>query len=281
MKTLLIANQKGGCGKSMAAITLAAALAQQGCSVALADADPQGSSLEWLAQRPAHVPAITGIDWSRDKLIGELPKSLRKEREPDWLVIDAPGALSTDRMAQLVAESDVLMIPVQPSFFDVSSTQRFLQRIDEIKRIRKGRVQVYLLANRIRSRSTTTQQLAEFFTTIGQRPIAWIAERSIYPQLAAQGLSIFDQPQRVYQLMTMQWQPILQHLIPETIKPNEAGETSTAQSAIVSSIEKTQQSVTTPKATRNKRQVAEAAHRNADADALASDSTDKSTGDWY
>ena len=48
MKTILVANLKGGCGKTMTAITLAGALANQGLRVGLADADPQKSSLQWL-----------------------------------------------------------------------------------------------------------------------------------------------------------------------------------------------------------------------------------------
>lgn len=207
MKTLLIVNQKGGCGKSMAAVTLASALAGQGRRVGLADADPQASALEWLAQRPASAATIRMLDWSRDKHIGQTDSKL------DWLVVDAPGALPSERMQQLAAESDLMLIPVQPSFFDVSSTRRFLQRIDEIKRVRKGRVKVFLLANRIRTNSITTAELADFFNALGQRPLAWIAERSIYPQLASQGLSIFDQHQRVYQLMQQQWQPVIDLLL--------------------------------------------------------------------
>jgi hypothetical protein len=85
MKTILVANLKGGCGKTITAITLATALAQKGYKVALADADGQKSALQWLKQRPEQAAKIQSLDWRHEKSIGDAPKNL------DYLVIDAPG----------------------------------------------------------------------------------------------------------------------------------------------------------------------------------------------
>ena len=203
MRTVLVANRKGGVGKTMAAITIAAALARRDGGVALADADPQKSALRWLKHRPAGVPAITGLDWGKAGQVGDVPGS------PAWLVVDAPGAIKGGRAEALIAEADMVVAPVLPSWFDEDSTRRFLKDIEDIKRIRKGKVGLHLVANRVRTQGRATERLRAFFAALGQEPLAWITDRAAYGELAEQGLAVFDKPQRAYASMRAQWEPVV------------------------------------------------------------------------
>ena len=106
-----------------------------------------------------------------------------------------------------------------PAFFDIDSTKRFLKSLEDIKRIRKGKVDIYLVANRVRSQlmqdNEPTEKLMAYFADIGQQPLAWLSERSIYQALAERGLTIFDKSQKPYRDIQAQWQPIMDMLASE------------------------------------------------------------------
>ncbi|MCL5775723.1 ParA family protein [Limibaculum sp. FT325] len=207
MQTVLIANRKGGVGKTLVAVTLASALAARGARVTLADADRQQSAMGWLARRPATAPAIRGVSWEKAGDIGETPK------KTDWLVIDAPGALRGNRAEALIAEARAVVVPVQPGVFDLESTTRFLDEIDEIKRVRKGKVALHLLVNRVRAQSRAGRELEAALAGMGRAALAWIPERTAHAELAAQGLGAFDarnrRRSRALEALQAQWAPLL------------------------------------------------------------------------
>ncbi|MEM6677343.1 MAG: ParA family protein [Pseudomonadota bacterium] len=205
MQTVLVANRKGGVGKTLISITLAAALAARGGKVAIADADAQQSALAWLSLRPATARPIRGLSWKKSADIGEHPKKL------DWLVIDAPGALKGSRAEALIGEARAVVTPLQPGLFDLGATRLFLDEIEDIKRIAKGKIPVYLVANRLRP-GRAAAALDAAATDLGRPLAARLPERAAYADLAAGGLSIFDSERAVHTRLREPWAPLLEAL---------------------------------------------------------------------
>ncbi|WP_035485136.1 ParA family protein [Geminicoccus roseus] len=184
MIRILVGNGKGGVGKSTIATSLAAALANRGRRTVLADADRQRSSLRWLAARPEGQAAIQGLDWSKKP--GPLPDGIER------LVVDAPANMDGSEIEDLLDESDRVVVPVQPSLFDQAGTERFLAKLGKQKSVRKGKKEVVLVLNRLRSRARATGRLEAYAAGLQLPVAARIVDRSIYEELATTGLSVFD-----------------------------------------------------------------------------------------
>jgi chromosome partitioning protein len=204
MMVVLVANTKGGCGKTTVATHLAAALACRGHRTALADADRQRSSLEWIRLRPGTAAPIVALDWSKD--VTRPPKDL------DRLVIDAPAAMKKTHAFELVRMADVIVVPVLPSVFDQGSTTAFLTRLEELKAIRKNRKPVGVLRNRVRARTRATARLAQFLAEIEHADLGALPDRAIYNEVAAEGLSIFDLAGSRAAALQQDWAPVLDYV---------------------------------------------------------------------
>jgi chromosome partitioning protein len=200
MLTVLVATTKGGCGKTTTATNLAAALAGAGHRAVLADADRQRSSLGWLERRPAAAPAIEGLDWSRS--LGKPPKA-------DFLIIDAPAGLRAKEVKELVQFADAIVVPVLPSAFDEAATERFLDRLEELRPIAKRRKPVAILGNRVRTGTRSADRLEAFFASIGHPVIARLRDSQAYVEAAGSGLGIFDRQNQRALMLREEWQPLL------------------------------------------------------------------------
>ncbi|HYZ26542.1 MAG TPA: ParA family protein [Geminicoccaceae bacterium] len=201
MIVVLVANAKGGCGKTTVSTHLAAAFAGEGHPTALADADRQRSSLEWTRLRPGTAAPIAGLDWS--KSLSAPPKGLGR------LVIDAPAAMKKKDVFELVGMADVIVVPVLPSVFDQGSTVTFLGKLNELKSIRKNRKPVGVVRNRVRPRTRATARLARFLAAIEHADLGALPDRAIYNDVAAAGLSIFDLPGKRAEQLRADWAPLL------------------------------------------------------------------------
>lgn len=199
--SVLVANPKGGCGKTTIATNLAAAFAQMGLATALADCDRQKSATAWLKRRPDQAHPLTALNWT--KTVGTLPDTLQR------LVIDAPAAVRRKEIRDLIRHADVIVIPVLPSLFDELATRQFLAVLDKLKPIRNNKRAIAIVGNRVRSRSAANRQLDAFLTALGHDAVATIRDTQAYPTAAVAGLSIFDRTGRRIEPLLTDWQPLL------------------------------------------------------------------------
>ncbi len=204
MRTILVANIKGGCGKTTIATHLAAACAGAGHSTVLADVDRQRSALGWLDRRPASATALLGLDWTKD--VTGTPKGTRR------LVIDAPAALKTKQIEELVKMADLVVLPVLPGAFDEQATRRFLDKLDELKSIARNKTSVAVVGNRLRPRTKAADRLDQFLGGVGHRVVTRLRDSQIYADAAASGLSLFDLTGKRAAEHRADWVPLLAYI---------------------------------------------------------------------
>lgn len=204
MIAVLVANTKGGCGKTTISTHLAAAFATAGRRTALADADRQHSSFQWTRLRPGNAAAITPLDWV-DRLT-DPPKGT------ECLVIDAAAAMKTKHVFELVKLADVIVVPVLASAFDQSTTAAFLNKLNELKSIRKNKKPVAVVRNRVRPHTHAAARLARFLHEIEHQDLGSLTDRTIYNDVAAAGLSIFDLSGKRAETSRKDWQAVLDYV---------------------------------------------------------------------
>ncbi len=199
MPVILVANPKGGVGKSTLATNLAGCLAHAGRAVMLGDADRQQSSRQWLQQRPAALPAVQG--WAIDK-----DGRARPPKGVDHVVIDTPAGLHGKRLEALMGVADRVLIPLQASLFDIQATHAF---VNELRAHPRGAsLQLGLVGMRVRDHTKAADQLLQYLSTVPVPVVAWLRDTQNYVQLAARGLTLWDvAPSRVERDLE-QWAPL-------------------------------------------------------------------------
>ncbi|TDQ41418.1 ParA family protein [Tepidicella xavieri] len=203
MSVIVVANPKGGVGKSTLATNVAGYLARQGHSVMLGDADRQQSSGQWLALRPPQARPIVTWDASSSEV-------LKPPRGTTHVVLDTPAGLHGRALKEVLRRADKLLIPLQPSVFDIFATRAFLDELQE--RRRAAVLDIGVVGMRVDSRTLAADKLRAFVESLGLPVLAYLRETQIYIHLAAQGLTLFDvQPAQVRRDLE-QWVPICRWL---------------------------------------------------------------------
>jgi chromosome partitioning protein len=199
MPAVVVANPKGGVGKSTLSTQIAGYFASQNHQVMLGDADRQQSSRLWLSLRPSSAAPIATWNLGSDPIA-------RPPKGTTHVVLDTPAGLHGKRLKEILKQAHKVVVPLQPSVFDIFATRDFLDELAESSRAAK--LQVGIVGMRVDERTLAADQLHHFVESIGLPVLGYVRDTQNYIQLAARGLTVFDlAPERVARDLA-QWQPI-------------------------------------------------------------------------
>ena len=203
MKAFLVANPKGGSGKSTLATNLAGYCASKRHEVMLGDIDRQQSSREWLAIRPFELPSIDSWEIGPDNIS-------RPPKGTTHVVLDTPAGLHGKMLDKVLTLSTRVIVPVQPSMFDMLATRQFLTELLAEKAVRKGRADVAVIGMRVDARTRAAGELERFFATFELPVLTYLRDTQLYVQATGAGMTIFDLPPSRAERDLEQWQAIIE-----------------------------------------------------------------------
>jgi chromosome partitioning protein len=205
MRSILVTNAKGGCGKSTIATNLAAYYASEGYETALADYDPQQSALSWLEERSEEVAPITGLE-GFDSGLRSLP------RNTEYLIIDAPARSHGRELTELVRRAESIIVPVLPSPIDIKAAEKFVEELMGVSKVADRKAKVAVVANRVKENTLIFEDLDEYLTRLKAPYVTTLREAQNYIRAYQRGLGIHELPPYLAWPDWEQWDPLLEWL---------------------------------------------------------------------
>ncbi|HEY9065363.1 MAG TPA: ParA family protein [Burkholderiaceae bacterium] len=203
MPVIVVANPKGGVGKTTLSTNIAGYFASRGHAVMLGDVDRQQSARTWLGLRPAALPAIGTWDTLHDDIV-------RPPRGTTHVVLDTPAGLHGRRLDETMKLADKVLIPLQPSIFDIHATHAFVLTLLEHKR--SDKVKLAIVGMRTREGTIATDQLRSFLESVKVPLLGFVRDTQNYVHLAAHGLTLWDVGSIRFERDLEQWQPVVRWL---------------------------------------------------------------------
>ena len=199
MPVIVVANPKGGVGKTTLSTNLAGYLASRGHAVMLGDVDRQQSSRTWLGLRPAGLPKVAAWEASAGDVV-------RPPRGTTHVVLDTPAGLHGKRLDEVMKLADKILIPLQPSIFDIHASNDFIRQLQSHRR--SDRVRLAVVGMRTRDGTISTDQLRTFLEGVSLPVLGFLRDAQNYVHLAAHGLTLWDVASTRFDRDREQWEPI-------------------------------------------------------------------------
>mgnify|MGYP006176789957 FL=1 len=206
MRTILVASSKGGAGKTTVSTNLAAHFAVEGKATAILDADRQKSSTHWCEKRAALDTAVLPIDGSKRGWDKHLPDGIQR------LVVDAPAGAMGEDLTAFLDMADAVIVPVLPSIIDLEATVPFLNTLVQHPRVKKGKLPVGIVGNRLKPWTSNSQQALDQLKAWPYPLVAELRDTQAYVLMAALGKSVFDYHSEQIRSHQDDWAPLLKWL---------------------------------------------------------------------
>jgi chromosome partitioning protein len=206
MRKVLIASSKGGCGKSTIATNLAAYYANRGKRTVLVDADRQGSSQRWGEKRSDMEHAVLAIPNQRRDWYRSVPD------DAEQVIVDSAAGVSAADVGDYLDHVDAVIVPVLPSAMDLEAAAPFLKEVSRLSPVRRGKVPVGLVANRLRPWTHASQRALEEMKEFPFPVIAQLRDTQAYVLTTALGKSIFDYGSELVRSHQEDWAKLLRWL---------------------------------------------------------------------
>ncbi len=186
-KIIAVLNQKGGAGKTTLSTNLARALQLDGDKVLLIDSDPQGSARDWNAAGNGELLPVVGLD--RPTLAKDIQAI---QDNQDWLIIDGAPQIAELAVAAIKC-ADMILIPVQPSPYDVWACEVFVDIIKTRQEVTNGKPKAAFIISRVIKNTQLSKEIGEALAGYGLPVFKnFTSQRVIYPKSAATGSTVLD-----------------------------------------------------------------------------------------
>ncbi len=210
---VLVANAKGGCGKTTLATNLACQFAREGKTTTLIDHDPQASATDWLKLRNARLPIINGIEAERERhrAGSTLSWRMRIPLATERVVIDTPAGLHGNALSDLVAQADIILIPVIPSAIDMRAATEFIHALRKTQAYRQRACTIAVVANRVKRNTLSFNSLKTYLDELGIPFVTALRDTQFYVKAGEHGFGVVDFD-RQHPKEQEEWQPLMHWL---------------------------------------------------------------------